>query len=303
MRGEKVSQWKQEPHHHWLEQQKAWETRLLGRRIPTTKGPPGALASRPGAQDLISGLSQYQRPLSSPTSTGRHFPKPHHTKGIVWGLLENFCPPDSLIWRKQVPGWWHQVSNVLSPQMLVVQSQNHVQLLATPWPAACWASPSFIISQSLLKLRSIELVMLSHPLLPSSPLALSLFPASASFQMSQFFTSGGQRIGASASASVLPMTIQDWFPLGWTGWLSLQSKGLSRVFSNTTVQKHQFFSTQPTIAQLSHPYMTTGKTIALTRWAFVTKVTSLLFNMLFRFVSKFPRDMLVQSKGGAHIPA
>jgi len=70
------------------------------------------------------------------------------------------------------------------------------------------------------------------------------FPASGSYQMSQFFTSGGQRIGVSASASVLPMNIQDWFPLGWTGWISFLSKGLSRVFFNTTVQKHQFFSTQ-----------------------------------------------------------
>ena len=69
------------------------------------------------------------------------------------------------------------------------------------------------------------------------------FPASGSFQMSQFFTSGGQSIGVSASTSVLPINTQDWPPLGWTGWISLQSKGLSRVFSNTTVQKHQFFST------------------------------------------------------------
>ena len=70
------------------------------------------------------------------------------------------------------------------------------------------------------------------------------FPASGSFQMNQFFTSGGQSIGVSASTSVLPMNTQNWSPLGWTGWISLQSKGLSRVFSNTTVQKHQFFSTQ-----------------------------------------------------------
>ena len=73
---------------------------------------------------------------------------------------------------------------------------------------------------------------------------LQSFPASGSFQMSQFFTSGGQSIRVSASASVLPMNIQDWFPLGWTSWISLQSKGLSRVFSNTTVQKHQFFGAQ-----------------------------------------------------------
>ena len=97
---------------------------------------------------------------------------------------------------------------------------------------------------------------------------LQFFPPSGSFPMSQLFSSGGQRIGA--SASILPMNIQDWSPLGWTGWISLQSKGLSRVFSNTRVQKHQFFSAQLFIVvQLSYPYMTTGKTIALTRWTFV----------------------------------
>ena len=87
-----------------------------------------------------------------------------------------------------------------------------------------------------------------HPAISSSVVpfssCLQSFSASGSFLMSQFFTSGGQSIGVSASASVLPMNIQDWFPLGWTGWISLQSKGLSRVFSNTTVQKHQFFGTQ-----------------------------------------------------------
>ena len=105
--------------------------------------------------------------------------------------------------------------------------------------------------------------------------------------MSQFFTSGGQSIGVSASASVLPMNIKDWFPLGWTGLISLQSKGLSRVFSNTTVQKHQFFSSAFFIVQLLYPYMTTGKTIALTRWTFVGKVMSLLFSMLSRLVIAF----------------
>ena len=86
------------------------------------------------------------------------------------------------------------------------------------------------------------------------------------------------------------MNIQDWFPLGWTGWISLQSKGLSRVSSNTTVQKHQFFGSQ-FIVQPLYPYMTTGKTIALTRWTFVGKVMSLLFNMLSRLVTTFlPRS-------------
>ena len=96
--------------------------------------------------------------------------------------------------------------------------------------------------------------------------------------MSQFFKAGGQSIGVSASASVLPMNIQDWFPLGWTGWVSLQSKGLSRVFSNTSVQKHPFFSAQlsfsPTWETIVHLYMTTGKAIALTRRIFVGKMTT-----------------------------
>ena len=87
-----------------------------------------------------------------------------------------------------------------------------------------------------------------HPTISSSVVPFSScpqsFPASGSFQMSQLFTSGGQSIGVSASTSVLPMNTQDWSPLGWTGWISLQSKGLSRVFSNTTVQKHQFFGAQ-----------------------------------------------------------
>ena len=83
----------------------------------------------------------------------------------------------------------------------------------------------------------------SSSVIPSSS-CLQSFPASESFPMSQFFASGGQCIGASASSSVLLMNTQDWSPLGWTGWISLQSKGLSRVFSNTTVQKHQFFSAQ-----------------------------------------------------------
>ena len=104
---------------------------------------------------------------------------------------------------------------------------------------------------------------------------LQSFPTSGSFPMNQFFASGGQSIGVSASVSVLPINIQDLFPLGWTGWISLQSKGLTRVFSNTTVQKHQFLGAQLSyIVELSHSYMTTGETIALARWTFVSKVMS-----------------------------
>ena len=117
------------------------------------------------------------------------------------------------------------------------------------------------------------------------------FPASGSFPMSQLFASGGQSIGISASISVLPMNTQDWSPLGYTGWISLQSKQRSRIFSNTTVQKHQFFGTQLSLESNSHPYMTTGKTIALTRQTFVGKVKSLLLNMLSRLVITFlPRS-------------
>ena len=113
-----------------------------------------------------------------------------------------------------------------------------------------------------------------HPTISSSfvPFSshLQSFPASESFPMSQFLASGSQRIGVSASVSVLPMNIQDWFPLGWTGWISLLSKRLSRVFSNNTVQKHQFFCAQLSLQSNSqHLYMTIRKNIALTRWTFI----------------------------------
>ena len=109
--------------------------------------------------------------------------------------------------------------------------------------------------------------------------------------MGQFFASGGQGIAVSASTSVLPMNIQDWFPLWWTGLISLQSKGLSRVF-NTTVQKHQFFSAQPSVYSNSHIHTwLLEKRIALTRQPFVGKVMSLLFNMLSRLAITFlPRS-------------
>ena len=155
------------------------------------------------------------------------------------------------------------------------------------------ASLSITTSRGLLKLMSVESMMPSNHLILCHPFSshLQSFPASGSFLMSQFFPSGGQSIGASASALVLLMNIQDWFPLGWTGWISLQSKGLSRVFSNTTVQKHQFFGSQLSLWSNSHPYMTTGKTIALTRWTFVSKIMSLLFNMLSTLVIAFlPRS-------------
>ena len=150
-----------------------------------------------------------------------------------------------------------------------VQSLSRVLLFVTPWTAAPQASLSITNSWSPPRPMSIESMMPSKHLILCHPLLLrpQSFPASGSFQMSQLFASGGQSIGVSTSTAVLPMNTQDW-SLGWTGWISLQSKGLSRVFPNTTVHKHQFFSTQLSLVQLSCPYMTTGKTIALTRHSF-----------------------------------
>ena len=137
-----------------------------------------------------------------------------------------------------------------------VQSLSHVRLCD---PRDC-STPALPVhhpgtySQSLLKLKSIELVMPSNHLILCHPLLLmpSIFPESESFQMSQFFSSGGQNIGVSASTSVLPINTQDWSPLGWISWIFLQSKGLLRVFSNTTVQKHQFFGAQLSSQSNSH---------------------------------------------------
>ena len=140
-------------------------------------------------------------------------------------------------------------------QFSSVQWLSHALLFATRRVAACQASLSVTNYRCLLKLMSIDLVMPSNHLILCRPLLLLpsiLSSIRVFFLMSQFFASGGQSIGVSASTSVIPMNIQDWFPLGWTGWISLQSKGLSRVFSNTTVLKHQFFSTQLSSQSNSH---------------------------------------------------
>ena len=146
--------------------------------------------------------------------------------------------------------------------------------------------------------RVCDSIQPSHPLLSPSPPVLNL-SHHQSFLLSQFFTSGGQSIGASASAWVPWLNIQDWIfiPLEWTGWISLKFKGLSSVFSNTTVQKHQFFSTQLSSQSNSHIHTwpleksLPGRIIALTRWIFIDKVMSLLFNMLSRLViTNLPRN-------------
>ena len=122
----------------------------------------------------------------------------------------------------------------------------HVQIFVTPWTAARQASLSIINAWNLLKLTSIELVMPSNYLILCHPLLLlpSIFPSIRVFSNDSVLRIRWPKIGVSALASVLPMNIQDWFPLGWTGWISLQFKSFSRVFSNTKVQKHLFFGTQ-----------------------------------------------------------
>ena len=127
-----------------------------------------------------------------------------------------------------------------------VQSLSRVRLFVTPWTAAHQASLSVTHSQSLLKLMFTESVMPSNHFILCRSLLLppSISPSIRVFSNESVLHIRGQSIRVSASASVLPMSIQDWSPLGWTGWISLQSKGFSRVFSNTTVQKHQFFGAQ-----------------------------------------------------------
>ena len=161
-----------------------------------------------------------------------------------------------------------QLSRSVGSDSLQLHGQQHARPpCPSPTPRAYW--------------NSCPLSRWCHPTTSSSVFPFSScpqsFPESGSFQMSQFFTSGGQSIGVSASSSVLPMNICYWFPLRWTGWISLLSKGHSRVLSNTVVQKHQIlWCSVLFIVQLSHPYMPTGKTIALTKWTFLGKVMSLV---------------------------
>ena len=150
-----------------------------------------------------------------------------------------------------------------------VQSLSHVRLFATTRIAARQASLSITNSWSSLRLTCIESwchSAISSSVIPFSSCPQSL-PASESFPMSQNFAWGVQSTGVTALASFLPKKPQSWSPSEWIGWISLQSKGLSRVFSNTTVQKHQFFGAQPSSQSNSHIHtcMTIGKTLALTR--------------------------------------
>ena len=169
-------------------------------------------------------------------------------------------------------------SAILPLAIVVVQSQSLCDPMYYRLP--CPSLSPWVCS------NSCPLSQWCHPTISSSFAPFSCpqsFPAPESFPMSRLFASGCQIIGASASASVLPMNIQSWFPLGLTGLIALLSKELSRVFSSTTVQKHQFFGIQPSY----HPTLTSvhdyWKNQALTIWTFVGRVMPLLFNMLSRF--------------------
>ena len=164
------------------------------------------------------------------------------------GLLNDSREKDNTQWNQ-----WNQSKD---SQELHIPTCYSV-MLTLCYPMDSSMPTSFALHyHSLLGFMPIESVMLSNHLIlcPHFSVSLQSFPASGSFQMSWFFPSGGQSIGASASASVLPMNIRDWFPFRLTGSISLLSKGLSRVFSKTTVQKHQFFSAQPSLWSISHTH-------------------------------------------------
>ena len=170
-----------------------------------------------------------------------------------------------------------------------VKSFSSVWLFVTPWAAACQASLSFTISCSLLKFMSIESVMPSNhhssSVFPFSS-CLQSFPASESSPMSWLFASGSQSTGAWTSASLLPMNIQSWFPLGLTGLISLLSKELSKSILHYSLKTSVLQCSAFFMIHLLHPSITTGH-IALTMQTFVSKIMSLLFNMLSRFVIDF----------------
>ena len=181
-------------------------------------------------------------------------------------------------------------SIVCKHQFSSVQLLSSVQLFVTPWTAACQASLSITYSQSLPKLMSIESVMPSNHLILCCPLFLlpSIFPNIRVFSNeSALHIRWPKYWRFSFNILGIPVNTQDWSPLGWTGWMSLQSKGLSRVLQHHSSKASILRPSAFFIVQLSHPYMTTGKTIALTRRTFVGKVVSLLFNMLSRSVITF----------------
>ena len=167
----------------------------------------------------------------------------------------------------------------------VIMFSSAAQLCPTLRDPMDCSTPGFPVHHQLLELIQTHVHQVSDPIQPFHPVSpfsfcLQSFPALGSFLVSQFFASGSQSIEVSASASVLPMNFQGWSPLEWTGWISLPVQGtlkslLQHHSSKASILQHPAFF----IVQLSHPYMITGKTTALTRWTFVSKVMSLLFDM------------------------
>ena len=188
-------------------------------------------------------------------------------KRMRW--LDGITDSWTWVWVSSYSWWWTEKPGICSPwghkEWDTTELLNWIELSWVPIFSSiqfsCWVVFDYLWSHELQHARppcpsptprvhtnSCPSSPWYNPAISSSVVPVSShlqsFPASESFQMSQLFTSGDRSIGVSASTSVLPMNIQDWFPLGWTGWISLQSKGLTRVFSNTTIQKHQFFGTQ-----------------------------------------------------------
>ena len=171
----------------------------------------------------------------------------NHTTTVIKNFSHNLV---YLIWESPLyPNIKLEKEFIISVQLF-----SRVRLFATPWTAAHQASLSITISRSSPKLMFTDSVMPSSHLILCRPLLLlpPIPPSIRAFPMSQLFAWGGQSIGVSASASFLPKNTHNWSPLEWTGWISLQSKGLSRVFSNITIQKHQFLSAQLSSQSNSH---------------------------------------------------
>ena len=174
-------------------------------------------------------------------------------------------------------------SSQISPCFAAVRSLHHVQLFATQWIAAHQAPISFTISQSLFKLTSIELMLVNQLIICHLLLLLpSIFPSISCFPVSRLFASGGQSIEASASVLVLPMNVQDWFSLGLAGLISILSKRLKSLLQHHSSKALILWHLDFFMVQLSHLYMTTGKTVAWSIQTSVNKVITPLFNTLSR---------------------
>ena len=181
--------------------------------------------------------------------------KTYSYKNPFTSVYCGFIKCNSQNWKQ--PKWWMVKQTVVNPYHGILSQFSSVaqSCLTLCNPGMQHTRPSCTSPNSGVYSNLCPLNQWCHPTISCSVVPFSClqsFPASGSFLMSQFFPSGGQSIGVSASASVLPMNIKGWFSLGWTGWISLQSKGLSRVFSNTTVQKHQFFCIQLSLQSNSH---------------------------------------------------